>query len=470
MAILKSILNLLKMHRRSGKASGTGETRAVIIPREKNPIRKSDISQNAVRVLRVLNDAGYEAYLVGGGIRDLILGRHPKDFDVTTNATPEQVKRLFRNCRIIGRRFKIVHVVFAEEIIEVATFRGRGGDEDEERGKRAERNGMLVRDNLYGTLEEDADRRDFTINSVYWSAKDGSLRDFHNGLRDMREGRVDIIGDPDTRYHEDPVRMLRAVRFAAKLGMTITERTDEPIYALSHLLDEIAPARLFEEVLKLFVYGHAVRSLEELRKHHLFKELFPAVDSLLDSAEGENYQKFLNEVCSSTDRRIQGGKPVTATFMYASLMWPSFISEFNRLRKAARDSSKGGKSPAQCAEDAMNTVIGEQCRHTAIPRVITTEIRELWTLEFELLRMDREKAPKIITMRRFRSALDFMLYRGRLDERLMKVYNWWNDFYNSHLDLIPQRQPRRDSRDGGRKGGRRPRSGVKRIFGGKQGN
>ena len=326
MAILKSILNLLKLHRRSGKASGTGETRAVIIPREKNPIRKSDISQNAVRVLRVLNDAGYEAYLVGGGIRDLILGRHPKDFDVTTNATPEQVKRLFRNCRIIGRRFKIVHVVFAEEIIEVATFRGRGGDEDEEKGKRAERNGMLVRDNLYGTLEEDADRRDFTINSVYWSAKDGSLRDFHNGLRDMREGRIDIIGDPDRRYHEDPVRMLRAVRFAAKLGMTITERTDEPIYALSHLLDEIAPARLFEEVLKLFVYGHAVRSLEELRKHHLFKELFPAVDALLDGPDGGNYEKFLNEVCASTDKRIQGGKPVTATFMYASLMWPAFIA------------------------------------------------------------------------------------------------------------------------------------------------
>ena len=468
MAILKSILNLLKLHRRSGKASGTGETRAGIIPREKNPIRKSDISQNAVRVLRVLNDAGYEAYLVGGGIRDLILGRHPKDFDVTTNATPEQVKRLFRNCRIIGRRFKIVHVVFAEEIIEVATFRGRGGDEDEEKGKRAERNGMLVRDNLYGTLEEDADRRDFTINSVYWSAKDGSLRDFHNGLRDMREGRIDIIGDPDRRYQEDPVRMLRAVRFAAKLGMTITERTDEPIYALSHLLDEIAPARLFEEVLKLFVYGHAVRSLEELRKHHLFKELFPAVDALLDGPDGGNYEKFLNEVCASTDKRIQGGKPVTATFMYASLMWPAFIAEFNRLRKAARGSQKG-KSPAECAEDAMNTAIGEQCRHTAIPRVITTEIRELWTLEFELLRMDREKAAKIITMRRFRSALDFMLYRGRLDERLMKVYNWWNDFYESHLDLIPQRQPRRGP-DGGRRGGRRPRSGVKRIFGGKQGN
>ena len=457
MAILKSILNLLKLHRRSGKASGTGETRAVIIPREKNPIRKSDISQNAVRVLRVLNDAGYEAYLVGGGIRDLILGRHPKDFDVTTNATPEQVKRLFRNCRIIGRRFKIVHVVFAEEIIEVATFRGRGGDEDEEKG-----------DNLYGTLEEDADRRDFTINSVYWSAKDGSLRDFHNGLRDMREGRIDIIGDPDRRYHEDPVRMLRAVRFAAKLGMTITERTDEPIYALSHLLDEIAPARLFEEVLKLFVYGHAVRSLEELRKHHLFKELFPAVDALLDGPDGGNYEKFLNEVCASTDKRIQGGKPVTATFMYASLMWPAFIAEFNRLRKAARGSQKG-KSPAECAEDAMNTAIGEQCRHTAIPRVITTEIRELWTLEFELLRMDREKAAKIITMRRFRSALDFMLYRGRLDERLMKVYNWWNDFYESHLDLIPQRTPRRGP-DGVRRGGRRPRSGVKRIFGGKQGN
>ena len=328
---------------------------------------------------------------------------------------------------------------------------------------------MLVRDNLYGTLEEDADRRDFTINSVYWSAKDGSLRDFHNGLRDMREGRVDIIGDPDTRYHEDPVRMLRAVRFAAKLGMTITERTDEPIYALSHLLDEIAPARLFEEVLKLFVYGHAVRSLEELRKHHLLKELFPAVDALLDGPDGGNYAKFLNEVCESTDRRIQGGKPVTATFMYASLMWPSFIAEFNRLRKASRGSQKG-KSPAECAEDAMNTVIGEQCRHTAIPRVITTEIRELWTLEFELLRMDREKAPKIITMRRFRSALDFMLYRGRLDERLMKVYSWWNDFYESHLDLIPQRPPRRDARSGGRRGGRRPGSGVKRIFGGKQGS
>ena len=218
-----------------------------VIPREQHAISRKDISENALKVMYRLNKAGYEAWLVGGGVRDLLLGKKPKDFDVTTNATPEQVRKLFRNCRLVGRRFRLAHVMFGPEIIEVATFRGHheGNVSDRTTSQRGQ-NGMLLRDNIFGSIEEDAQRRDFTINSLYYSVADFTVRDYVGGMKDLKDGVIRLIGNPETRYREDPVRMLRAVRFAAKLGMRISPETAEPIPRLATLLNDIPPARLFE--------------------------------------------------------------------------------------------------------------------------------------------------------------------------------------------------------------------------------
>ena len=245
-----------------------------VIPREQHAISRKDISENALKVMYRLNKAGYEAWLVGGGVRDLLLGKKPKDFDVTTNATPEQVRKLFRNCRLVGRRFRLAHVMFGPEIIEVATFRGHheGNVSDRTTSQRGQ-NGMLLRDNIFGSIEEDAQRRDFTINSLYYSVADFTVRDYVGGMKDLKDGVIRLIGNPETRYREDPVRMLRAVRFAAKLGMRISPETAEPIPRLATLLNDIPPARLFEESLKLLQAGYGYETYKLLCEYHLFQPL-----------------------------------------------------------------------------------------------------------------------------------------------------------------------------------------------------
>src|SRR5690554_3222090 len=249
-----------------------------VIPRDQHKVSRRDISQAALRIMKRLDEAGFSAFLVGGGVRDLLLGGHPKDFDVATDAKPEEIKRLFRGARIIGRRFQIVHVRIGREIIEVTTFRGH---HDEARSA----DGMLLRDNVYGTIETDAVRRDFTVNALYYNAQDFAVYDYTGGLEDLKRRQLRIIGDPVTRYKEDPVRMLRAVRFAAKLGFSIEPKTADPIFELGHLLRNIPAARLFEEVLKLFLGGSATATFTLMREYQLLTYLFPGTEAALEAGD-----------------------------------------------------------------------------------------------------------------------------------------------------------------------------------------
>jgi len=308
-------------------------TQPTIVPRDEHIISRSQISERALTVLYRLKNAGYGAYLVGGGVRDLSLGREPKDFDVATDATPEQVKSLFRNCRLIGRRFRLAHVHWGPDIIEVATFRAlhppgaSDNNEDEASGERVLEDGMILRDNVYGTIEEDALRRDFTINALYYNIGDFSVVDYAGGMADLKAGRIRLIGDPSVRYREDPVRMLRAVRFAAKLGFVIDDETAAPIPRMADALDDIPAARLFDEVLKLLMAGQGVETFESLRQHGLFRYLFPATDTALDDDADAQLLNFLVSALASTDQRVNDGRPVTPAFLFAALIWPAILTQ-----------------------------------------------------------------------------------------------------------------------------------------------
>ena len=289
-----------------------------IITRDQHVISRAQISDKALSVLYRLKNAGYGAYLVGGGVRDLSLGREPKDFDVATDATPDEVKALFRNCRLIGRRFRLAHVHWGPEIIEVATFRAMTPDADSGDKDHVVEDGLVLRDNVYGTIEEDALRRDFTINALYYNIADFSVVDYAGGMADLQAGRLRLIGDPAVRYREDPVRMLRAVRFAAKLGFTIDSATAAPIPRMADLLDDIPPARLFDEVLKLFMAGQGVETFEALRHHGLFRYLFPASDTALDDDDHGQLITFVARALESTDARVNNDRPVTPAFLFAA--------------------------------------------------------------------------------------------------------------------------------------------------------
>src|SRR6476620_2996066 len=300
------------------------------IARDAHPISRKDISPNALRVLYRLREGGFGAYLVGGAVRDLLVGGHPKDFDVATSATPEQVKALFRNCRLLGRRFRLAHVVYGREIIEVATFRANADDGSGDR--ETHEGGRLLRDNVYGTIEEDAIRRDFTANALYYAIEDFSVRDFTGGFEDVRNRVLKLIGDPEQRYREDPVRMLRAVRLAAKLDFTIEGNTAAPIPALAPLLRESAPARLFEESLKMFLSGHAVASFERLEQHGLLPVFLPETAKALASNRSGALRRMVIEGLRSTDLRVANDEPVSPAFLFAVLLWPAYCRDLMQLK------------------------------------------------------------------------------------------------------------------------------------------
>src|SRR5690554_6525789 len=296
-----------------------------ILTRDQHSVSRKDISEAALKVLYRLHNAGFQAYLVGGCVRYLLLGLHPKDFDVTTNATPEQIRKLFRNCRLVGRRFRLAHVVFGREIIEVATFRGHHDSADSDdsiKVGKQDAEGMLLRDNVYGSIEEDAQRRDFTINALYYNVTRGTIHDYVNGVQDIRNQRVRLIGNPVQRYQEDPVRMLRAVRFAAKLDFEIEPHTAAPIAELAELLYDIPAARLFDEVLKLFLGGQGERTFDLLLEYDLFAPLFPDTDEAIDE-QPEYTLKLIRQALRNTDQRINEGRPVTPAFLFAALLWPA---------------------------------------------------------------------------------------------------------------------------------------------------
>ncbi|MBF0218397.1 MAG: polynucleotide adenylyltransferase PcnB [Gammaproteobacteria bacterium] len=389
-------------------------TAPTIIPRNQHPISRKNISDNALKVLYRLHKAGYSAYLVGGAVRDLLLDRHPKDFDITTDASPEEVKKLFGNCRLIGRRFRLAHVIYGRDVIEVATFRGAHDEEDQQTSE----HGMLLRDNVYGTLAEDAWRRDFRVNALYYNIADFSLVDYTGGLADIHSKELNVIGDPRERFMHDPVRMLRAVRFAAKLGFTIDRHSEEAITSQGHLLKAIAPARLYDEGLKLFLSGNGLRSFELLRHYGLFGTLYPEVDALLNQPESDNHRTLIENAFRNSDARIAADKPVTPAFLHAALLWGVVQQQLH---------SEQGRynSPVEALEQIGEQVAGRQQRYTSTPRRFVFQAREIWTMQQRLLRQQQRSAIPLLQNKRFRAAYDFLLLRAESGEPLQPLADWW---------------------------------------------
>jgi len=372
-----------------------------VIPRDQHPISRRDISPNALRVLYRLREAGFGAYLVGGAVRDLLLGVPPKDFDVATDATPEQVKQLFRNCRLIGRRFRLAHVVFGREIIEVATFRANSDDGS---GDREIEEGRLVRDNVYGTIEEDAVRRDFSCNALYYAIEDFSVRDYVGGFEDVLARTMRLIGDPETRYREDPVRMLRAVRLAAKLGFAIDPATAEPIPRLAPLLAEAAPARLFEEMLKLFLSGHAVASFEGLERHGLLGALMPETAAALRSNRSGALRRMLLQGLANTDARVAADEPVSPAFLFALLLWPAYCRNLAGLQAQ-------GMASEEAQRRAADRVTLHQVQTIALPKRFSLPMQEIWLLQSRFATRQRKRVFRLLAHPRFRAAFDFLALR-----------------------------------------------------------
>jgi len=421
-----------------------------VIPRSEHSISRAAISPNALKVLYRLKEAGYQGFLVGGAVRDLLLGITPKDFDVATNALPDEVRRLFRNCRLIGRRFRLAHVHFGQEIIEVATFRAAAAPEredaeddgDEEAAEarapvavphdpahRAfDTTGRILRDNIYGTIEEDVWRRDFAANGLYYNIDDFSIWDFVDGVSDVRARRLKLIGDPETRYREDPVRMLRAVRFAAKLDFSIEADTEQPIRRLANLLDGVPPARLFDECLKLFLSGFGAKSFRLLQQYGLFEHLFPMSAAAMKLPPYAYAQEMLALGLENTDARIAADKPVTPTFLFAVLLWGAVLRELNE--RAA------GPAPdlAQLMQ-ACDTVLRAQQSRVAIPRRFAVPMRELLMLQPRFGRRSGIKSLSLLQHPRFRAAYDFLLLRAQVGVADPELAQWWTD-----VQLLPQEE------------------------------
>lgn len=412
-------------------------------------ITKSDISHSAVKVIAQLQEKGYSAYLVGGGVRDLLLDGKPKDFDVATDATPEEIRSVFRNSRIIGKRFRIVHVRFGREIIEVTTFRGSHTNA-QQKGEAAQSDkGMLLRDNVYGDIKSDALRRDFTINALYYNPQNGEILDFAGGMADLQERRIKIIGDASERYKEDPVRMLRAVRFCAKLAFTLDGATETPIYEHAGHLADIPSARLFEEVLKLFLSGYATSTLHKLREFGLLAYLFPGTDALIANDEDLN-SKLVFNAANNTDKRLRRGKRVTPAFVYAAMLWPQLRQQMTYLQEEQK------LSLYDSLQQAAQGVITQQLSYTSIPKRFLLPMRDIWNLQWRLNRREGKRAQGLMEHQRFRAAYDFLLLREESGEELGGLGTWWTNFQNADEEqkealiksVIPkgQRNPRKRRR------------------------
>lgn len=389
-----------------------------------HPIRNEDLSSAVLRVTRGLQDEGFAAYLVGGGVRDLLLDGHPKDFDVATDATPEDVVKVFKRARIIGRRFKIVHVRFGKEIIEVTTFRGHHKEGKKKGEAKQSDKGILLRDNVYGDIESDALRRDFTINALYYDPSTREIHDFTDGVEDIDNRTIKMIGDPDDRYKEDPVRMLRALRFAAKLDFDIDPATDKPIREHADYLSHIPAARLFEEVLKLFMSGYAADILPLLKDYGLMQYLLPSTDACLEKGP-EHSKKLVLLAARNTDRRIKNNQRVTPAFIYAAVLWPAVQAEMESLV------NEQGMAPQEALQQASQGIVSQQLSFTTIPKRFLIPMREIWTLQLRLPRRQGRRAYQLMEHPRFRAAYDFFLLREESGEELQGVGEWWTQFQNA---------------------------------------
>lgn len=417
MLSLNKIFSKLRKNRSDSKTQvEPAPAEPLIIARPDHSISRKQISQQALKVLYGLKDAGFEAYLVGGCVRDLLLGHEPKDFDVATNASPEQVHKLFKKSRLIGRRFKLVHVGFGRNVIEVATFRA-----PPEAEQHIDEQGKITRDNVFGTLEQDAWRRDFTINALYYNIRDFSIVDYTGGIADLQAGKIRLIGDVETRYREDPVRMLRAIRFVGKLGLQLDDETERLIPELAPLLQDIPAARLFDESLKLYLSGNAAVTHELLCHYHIFEQLYPQTDALLHTEQDNFPRTLLIKALENTDERIDQGKPVTPAFLFAALLW-----EPVRLRWQEYMEKRIPSIPA--LQKASMDIFSEQVKRVAIPKRFSLVTRDIWVLQTRLEQRFGKRAFRALDHPKFRAGYDFLLLRAESGEEVSELAQWWTDF------------------------------------------
>lgn len=431
-----------------------------IISAPEHTLSPESISHASSDIVNRLEAAGFSAYLVGGCVRDLLLKREPKDFDIATSAKPDAIRNLFRRSRIIGRRFQIVHVHNGREIIEVTTFRAHhetaapNGQESYQHAKEVSRHskdGMLLRDNVFGTIDEDARRRDFTANALYYHPGDNTIHDFTDGFADIQKRLLRVIGDPDVRYREDPVRMLRATRFAAKLGFSLDPSSAEPIPRLRHLLREIPSARLFDETLKLFMDGYGLATFQELQKHHLLEPLFPDTASLL--AEGDVFTlAFIEQALRNTDERVRSGKRVTPAFLFAALLWPA-VCAYKRTLETFR------QPPIAALQSAAGEIVAQQLKRIAIPRRFTLPMREIWEMQLRLLNRSAHAAARLLANPKFRAGYDFVLLRERAGEDLDGLGAWWTRYQladeEGRVALVDEVRSKQPAAPSGRRRSRR---------------
>ncbi|WP_109340979.1 polynucleotide adenylyltransferase PcnB [Saliniradius amylolyticus] len=420
------------------------------MPRQEHNISRNDISDNALKVLYRLHNAGYDAYLVGGCVRDLLLGLKPKDFDVVTNATPEEIKKLFRNCRLIGRRFRLAHIVFGRDVIEVATFRGHHEpSENTQHLSRQSDEGMLLRDNVFGSIEEDAQRRDFTINAMYYNIADFSVTDFAQGMQSIQQRRIELIGDPETRYREDPVRMLRAVRFAAKLSMDISDEAGRVIPKLASLINSVPPARLFDEVLKLLASGNGVSTYQLLKEYRLFEPLFPQLQPLIKQPDSKENQ-FVVKMLENTDERLNSGKRITPAFLYAAMLW------YPLEERSQQHQVEGGFNAHDAFNLAINDVLHRQQQRIAIPKRFSLPMRDIWQMQHRLGKRFGKRPYQMLEHPKFRAAYDFLLLRSEVEGgELIELAQWWTEFQDVSHEVRRKMVAKLNRGGKARRGGRR---------------
>ena len=399
-----------------GKLFGQRSSGLQRIGRDKHGIDRRYVSRHAIKVCEVLQHEGYQAYIVGGAVRDLIVGLEPKDFDVATNATPEQVRPLFRRARIIGRRFQLVHVVFGQEIIETSTFRAPASE-----SQATDENGRILRDNEFGTHAQDAARRDFTINALYYNPTTEEVIDYHQGVEDLKHRVVRMIGDPRTRYREDPVRMLRAVRFAVKLNGKIDPASEEPLQSMAGLIENVPASRLFDEMLKLLTCGHAMDCLQRLRQDGLHQGMLPLLDVVLEQPSGA---AFIELALDRTDHRVRAGKTVSPSFLFAALLWHQVELRWQQLLKQ-------GETGIPALMQAADSVLDEQTEKLAIQKRFSADMREIWFMQPRFDRRLPKSIWRMIEQPRFRAAVDFLQLRAAAGDFDSVLAQWWMDLANA---------------------------------------
>ncbi|MFZ7223568.1 polynucleotide adenylyltransferase PcnB [Avibacterium avium] len=386
------------------------------------------MSKNALTVVQKLQRNGYEAYVVGGCLRDLLLDKKPKDFDVATNARPEQIQAIFqRQCRLIGRRFRLAHVMFGRDIIEVATFRANHADHHNERQSKQSDEGMLLRDNVYGTLEQDAERRDFSVNALYYNPQDNTLRDFYHGIEDIKAGKLRLIGDPVIRYQEDPVRMLRAIRFMAKLDMFLEKPTEAPIKQMAHLLRHIPPARLYDEAQKLLQTGNGVKTYHLLRQYGLFDQLFPTLMPYFTEKQDSFAERMILTALTSTDERIADKLRINPAFLFACFFWYPLREKVEVLK------NEGGLNNHDAYALASNEILDQLATSLAAPRRHTGVIRDIWFLQLQLLKRNGNAPMRVMAHPKFRAAFDLLAMRAQVEGgESIELATWWHEYQFSN--------------------------------------